>query len=190
MWTSDVDNSIICNYRGFDIFKINSGFAIKQFSFFKWPTLQDATYHIDRHCGGGKGTIVWKTKLPPQYQNIKGNQQKVFEKGISDTKEIVDIKEIYSKIKTNINKGELMIVTDDLLSLISESYSKDIIDDKFIESIKDNLDRLEKVMGYISSDNSNEAKVANDKSLKLCSEILASVNNVAKIESVKSCQMN
>ena len=187
MWTDDVNDSIICNYRGFDIFKINSGFAIKQFSFFKWPTLQDATYHIDRHCGGGKGTIIWKT--PPRYQNTKGSPQKVSEKG-SDIKEIVDIKEIYDKIKINIGKGELRVVTDDLLILIRESYSRDIIDDKFIESIKDNLDRLEKIMGYMSSDNSNEAKIANDKSLKLCCDILASVNNIAKIESVKSCQVS
>lgn len=189
MWTSDVDDSIICNYRGFDIFKINSGFAIKQISFFKWPTLQDATYHIDRHCGGGKGTIIWKTKLPPRYQNIKGNQ-KVSEKEVVGTKEITDIKEIYSKIKINIDNGELRIVTDDLLVLIKELYSKDIIDDKFIESIKDNLDRLEKVIGYTSSDNSNEAKVANDKSLQFCREILASIDNIAKMENIKSCQVN
>jgi hypothetical protein len=180
MWTEDVNDSIICNYRGFDIFKINSGFAIKQFSYFKWPTLQDATYHIDRHLGGGKGTIIWKATSSPRYQNTKGNPQKVSE--ISVIKEIVNIKEIYHKIKINIDKGELRIVTDDLLVLISESYSKDIIDDKFIESIKDNLDRLEKVLGYMDSNNINEAKVANTKSLQICSEILASVNNIAKIE--------
>lgn len=188
MWTDDVNDSIICNYRGFDIFKINSGFAIKQFSYFKWPTLQDATYHIDRHLGGGKGTIIWKTVSPPRYQNIKGSYQKVSE--ISAIKEIVNIKEIYDKIKINIGNGELRVVTDDLLVLIRESYCRDVIDDKFIESIKDNLDRLEKIMGYMSSDNSNEAKIANDKSLKLCSEILVSINNVAKIESIESCQVN
>lgn len=187
MWTDDVNDSIICNYRGFDIFKINSGFGIKQFSFFKWPVLQDAIYHIDRHCGGGKGTIVWRTAPHPIYSNIKEikeNSPKVSEK------EIVNIKEIYDKIKMNIAKGELRVVTDDLLTLIRECYSKDIIGDKFIESIKDNLDRLEKIMGYMSSDNSNEAKIANDKSLKLCSEILTSVNNIANIESIQSCQAN
>jgi hypothetical protein len=183
MWTSDVDDSIICNYRGFDIFKIGSGFAIKQFSSFKWPTLQDAACHIDRYCGGGKGTIIWKTKLPPIYSDVNES----YPKGkCSPEREIVNIKEIYDKIKININKGELQVVTDDLLALIRESYSRDIIDDKFIDSIKDNLDRLEKVMSYTSSDNSNEAKVANDKSLQLCSEILVSMNNIAKIESIKS----
>lgn len=176
MWTSDVDDSIICNYRGFDIFKINSGFAIKQFSFFKWPTLQDATYHIDRHCGGGKGTIIWKTK----YQNIKENQ-KVSEKEVVCT---ADIKEIYNKIKINIDNGELRIIIDDLLMLIRELYSNDIIDDKFIESIKDNLDRLEKVLGYIYSNNINEAKVANTKSLQICSEILLGINDIAKIDNM------
>jgi hypothetical protein len=180
MWTSDVDDSIICNYRGFDIFKINSGFAIKQFSFFKWPTLQDATYHIDRHCGGGKGTIVWKKRLSSIYPNINEDPKCNSEK----TVEIVDIKEIYGKIKVNIDKGELRFVTEDLLTLIRESYSRDIIDDKFIEGIKDNLDKLEKIMGYISSNNTNEAKIANDKSLALCSEILASINNISKIESM------
>ena len=187
MWTNDVDNNIICNYRGFDIFKINSGFGIKQFSFFKWPVLQDAIYHIDRHCGGGKGTIIWRTVPSPNYSNIK----EIKDNSLRLTgEEIIDIKEIYDKINIDIDKGELRVVTDGLLMLIRECYSKDIIGDKFIESIKDNLDRLEKVMGYISSDNSNEAKVANDKSLKLCSEILASVNNIAKIESIKPCQVN
>ena len=183
MWTDDVNNSIICNYRGFDIFKIGSGFAVKQFSFFKWPALQDAIYHIDRHCGGGKGTIIWKT-FPSSNPNIKENPPKLSEK------EIVDIKEIYNKVKIDIGKGELKIVTDGLLMLIRECYSKDIIDNKFIEGIKDNLDKLEKVMTYISSDNTNESNVANDKSLQLCNKILVSINNVAKIDGVISCQAN
>lgn len=175
MWTDDVDNSIICNYRGFDIFKIGSGFAIKQFSFFKWPLLQDAICHIDRHCGGGKGTIIWKKTSSSIDPNIKENSPKV---------EIVDIKEIYNKVKIDIDKGELKIVTDGLLMLIRECYSRDIISNKFIEGIKDNLDKLEKVMTYTSSDNTNEASVANDKSLQLCNKILVSINNVAKIDGV------
>jgi len=184
MWTNDVDDSIICNYRGFDIFKIGSGFAVKQFSFFKWPLLQDAICHIDRHCGGGKGTIIWRTVPSPIDPNIKENPPKLSQE------EILDIKEIYNKVKIDIDKGELKIVTDSLLMLIRECYSRDIIDNKFIESIKDNLDKLEKVMTYISSNNTNESSVANDKSLQLCNRILASINNVAKIESVKSCQVN
>lgn len=184
MWNDDVNDSIICNYRGFDIFKIGSGFAIKQFSFFKWPILQDAIYHIDRHCGGGKGTIIWRTVSHPRDPNIKENPPKISEK------EIVDIKEIYNKVKIDIDKGELKIVTDGLLILIRECYSKDMIDNKFIECIKDNLDKLEKVMTYMSSNNTNEASIANDKSLQLCSKILVNINNVTKIDGVTSCQTN
>lgn len=184
MWTEDVNDSIICNYRGFDIFKIGSGFAIKQFSFFKWPVLQDAIYHIDRHCGGGKGTIIWRTISPPRDPNIKENPPKLSEK------EILDIKEIYNKVRIDIGRGELKIVTEGLLMLIRECYSKDIIDNKFIDGIKDNLDKLEKVMNYISSDNNNESNVANDKSLQLCNKILVSINNVAKIDGVISCKAN
>lgn len=171
MWTYD-NKTIICNYRGFDIYEIGNGFGIQQFYYFKWTILQDAINHIDRHLGGrhGQGAIFWK-KTP---NNVKENIKE------SITKEN-EIKEIYNKIKMDIEKGELKIVTDGLLTLIGECYSKDLIDNNFIESVKDNLDKLEKIMGYVSSTNINEAKVANNKSLQICDNILISINNQVKI---------
>lgn len=180
---------LLCNYRGYDIYNIGNTYIIEQFQF-KWAIIQDAFNHIDRH-------LIYKGEPGPYVPTYihKQDDIEVFEIKTPDIKIIepnltVEIKDIYNKIKIDIINNKLKDVIDGLLTLIRECYSKDIIDNEFVETIKDRLDRLEKVIGYTSSDNSNESKIAEDKSLRICNEILININKQAKIEDEMTCQKN
>lgn len=89
---------------------------------------------------------------------------------------------VYYKAKTAIRKGDLAYIPSNLLTLVKHCYFQELVDDAFIDEITKKFEKLDKIIARTSSNFEHEVRVCQVMALRLCTDILTTINTKVNIE--------